>query len=549
MASPIEILSDLGKRLGRLLGLSAPADAGEARNAFANVAWAFVKNAYAQTSERREHIQKLRDFYTGDQIIGTGLNEGDVYVPAWPDESDDDLDARAERMQAIAWNRIRDGIHTHADALYAWGRERAVSRDIRWPEGATVSAEDQKWLDTYFRDRFQQRNGFTQFMWELWAKVGAEQSAVVLGMWMDGKARRLKRFAAGVSVQDMKDRGLVWLETLDSLQVIALPHPDTPRELGAIIRWYSDPTEQSAIASTPMPGDKDTITELITDTFWLRWKGTEMVPHAWGMENRYGDVRTLFSWIRNPADIADSEDALSAQVLLLEHLYSGWEIKRNHAFPETLYAGYEPPTREVNGRKVLLRGPNIAHSTTEKDAKILKVAPPAGIEDIGIGDAQMHSMIDEAMGLSAIERGENMGQLRSAPGIGRMQSKSERRRRRKILAAEKGEHDLFEMVRDQTVFHAISVDVNVREAFLDAQIIVTYPEDAFTLDPFTMAQKDQVEVTAGLTELRDQVKKRNPGLSDAEIEEKLKRIQKEQKTAAELAHPVQNPTSKSNSQN
>lgn len=540
MATLIETTLDLAKRLGRMVTGARP-ESDEALKAFADVAWKFVKNAYVETAEQRTETQKLRDFYNGDQITGTGLNEAETYVPVWPDETDEDLETRTERMQAIAWNRIRDGVFTHADALYAL----AVSREIRWADGAAISDGDKKWLDSYFRDRVQARNRYGQFMWDLWCMVGSERQAVVMGMWLDGTKRRLKRFPAGATREEMKDKGLVWLEALDNLQVIALPDSTQPRELGAVIRWYADPQSTEAETTVAQPGAKNTITELITDTLWLRWRGTKLEPHMWGFENRYGDVRALFAWVRNPGQIADSEDALAAQVLLLEHLYGAWEIKRNHAFPETLYSGYEPPTREENGRKILLRGPNVAHVSPDPQAKITKVGPPAGLEDIGVADTQMHAMIDEAMGVSAIERGEGLGQLRSAPAVGRVMGKSERRRHRKMVAAEAGENDLFSMIRDMTVFHTF--DEEDRDAFLGSELIVTYPEDAFTLDAYSMAQKDLVEVTGGFSEIKDQVKKRHPNLSDEEIDAKVATIQKEMK-ARETRGTDQNPTSKSRSQ-
>lgn len=539
-----EIAGDLAKRLGQLLKGSTPSSE-EAGRQFADVAWSFVKDAHQKTSGQRSEIQKLRDFYSGDQIIGTGLNNGQVYVPKWPDESEDELTTRTERMEAIAWNRIRDGVQTHADALYAWGKDRAIIREVKFPEGSEVSEADQKWFADYFR-KVQKKNGYKIFMWDLWCLVGSERSAVVMSMWLDGARRRARRFPAGASREDLKENGFVSLEILDNLQVIAIPSSVQTRELGAIIRWYFDPKEDTA-GSNPstQPGQKDVVTEFITDTMWLRWRGTTIEPHTWGTENRYGDVRALFSWVRNPGDIADSEDALSGQVLLLEHLYSAWEIKRNHAFPETLYAGYDPPTREENGRKILLRGPNVAHSSPDKDSKILKVGPPAGLEDIGVADAQMHAMLDEALGVSAIERGEGLGQLRSAPAVGRVMGKSERRRHRKIIGAERGETQIFEMVRDSTVYHAFGQDH--LESFEDAELIVTYPEDAFTLDPYSMSQKDLTDMTAGVVELRDQVKKRNPDLSDEEIDAKVATIKKEVKDR-EQRGTDQSPTGRSRSQ-
>lgn len=549
MATVSEVITDLGRKLGRFATGKAPAGE-DALVQFAGLAWGFVSAAYEQTESQRGEVQKLRDFYNGEQILGTGLNAGQYYIPEWPDETDDDIETRATRMDALAWNRVRDGIHTHADALYAWGRERAISREIRWPEGTTISEADQKWLDEFFRERFWRLNSYHHFMWDLWKTVGSERSALVMGMWLDAKARRLKRFPAGVSREGMKDRGVVWLSVLDNLQSIALPDATQDRELGAVIRWYTDPDDQDPrrVASPASPGDRWTITELITDTLWLRWKGRELVAHQWGFENRYGDVRTMFAWVRNPADIADSEDALAAQILLLEDIYSGWEIKRNHAFPETLYRGYEPPTREENGRRVLLRGPNVAHVASDPSADIIKVGPPSDLSDVGVGHDQIHQMLDEAMGLSEIERGggQGLGQLRSAPAIGRMQSKSERRRRRKILAAEKGEHDIFSAVRDIAVYHAFGADE--REAFADADLIVTFPEDAFTLDPYTIVQKDAAEIAAGLSTREDQVRRRNPELSEKEVEEKVRQIEADLESAQQSKGGEPTPIDRSKAQ-
>lgn len=535
-----DILADLGRRALRLLGTSAPTpDA-------AGSVLRFVNQAYASMSEERARIQKLRDFFNGDQVRGTGVNAGTFYIPSWPSEEDEDKEIRGDRMEDLAWNRIRDGVMTHADALYAWGRGRSVHRRIQWDKTAETSEADRDWLETYFNDRVWRSNNYAFWLWQLWSMVGSESRAVVSLRWFDSSVRRLKTFPSGTSLQAMKENGVVWFDILDNLQTIPLPHPDQPRELGAVVRWYMDPAAANplGVVGAPYPGQADTITEVITDNLWLRWRGATLIPHIWGTENRYGDVRTQFVWVRNPADIADSEDALPMQIMLLEDIYNGAEIKRNHAYPETLYRGYDPPTRTIDGKKTLMRGPGIAHVSEDKDADIIKVGPPANIADIGISQGDVHQALDEALGLSIVERaGDGLGQIRSAPGIGRMQSKSERRRRRKILAAEKTEQDLFTAALDMTLYHAFA-----REDHADmraCRLIVTFPEDAFTLDPYTEAQKDQIEKQAGLVSRAAMVRKRNPEFTEDEVEAEVAKIEDELEKEQEAKQPDPSSASKS----
>ena len=322
-----------------------------------------VRKVIDDTSSEREEIQKLRDYYDGYQIRGRGLQKGKKYVSLWPGEDDADLDTRADRMEQISWNRIRDGVNTHADALYAWGKGRAVSRDIVWDDSEVESEEDRAWWEEFYRKRFLEINNFPRLAWEVWNKAGAERHALGMLRWMDGSSRRLEKFTRdALDRATHRERGVVWVEILDPLHYVALPHPDQTSTLGAVIRWYLDPEyewgRQISSNLVPTPGQDNTITELVTDRLWLRWKGRALTPHQWGMTNRYGDVRTLFVLAKNPGMVADSEDALKAQTSLNEHLYSGSEIKRQHAFPETLYRGYEPPMREDSqGNKVLDRGP------------------------------------------------------------------------------------------------------------------------------------------------------------------------------------------------
>jgi len=514
-----------------------------------------IDEAYQSYAEHRGEIQKLRDFYNGDQIQGTGLNDGDYYIPDWPDENSDDKDTRARRMQDLAWNRVREGVLTHADALYASGVGVSVHRRIEWDEGATTSSDDREWLEGYFTNRFWRLNEISQFMWDTWKTVGAERSAVVMNLWLDAKARRLQPFSGEDTQRQVhQDRGSVWLERLDNLQVIPIPHPVTPRELGGVIRWYKRATNDGLPVFTEhecYPGERGTVTELITDDLWLRWHGSKLDHHAWGTKNRYGDVRTLFTWFRNPSDIADSDDAAAAQLLLLENTYTNAEISRSHAFPETVYVAFEPPMREdSSGRQVLEKGPNVAYVAQDPNAKILKVAAPAGLSEVGLNDSRIHTMLDEALGLSQVDRNQagGLGQLRSAPALGRLQGRSERRRRRKILAADKAERDLFKSVRDMTVYHCYPEEG--REAFFDSRVIVTWPPEGFGVDTYTEAQKDQIETQAGLETRTEQLRKRHPEASEVELSEMADQIEKELEAKKEEVErkPDPNATLRSNAQ-
>lgn len=527
MATLKETTLKLAKQLFTALKGVTEADAG--------TLFRFVEDAVRQSADARSDVQKLRDFFDGDQISGTGLNSGTYYIPTWPDESDEDKEARAERMKLLAWNRVRDGILTHADALYAWGRGRAVSRQLEWKKGFEPNQGVQDWLDLYFSERVWPMNHFGQFMWDVWRTVGAERQAVVMLMWMDASGRRLKRFTSR-DRRVHKENGVMWLEILDNLNVIALPHPEQSRTLGAVIRWYlrDDLTDNPLMASgVATPGQANTVTELITDKHWFRWVGTTLEPTPWGIENRYGDVRDVFVWARNPADISDAEDALSAQTLLLEDLYNGAAIKRNHAFPETLYVAFEPPYREEGGRKILDKGPSTAYVAPDPNADIKKVGPPARLSEVGLAEDRIHQMLDEAMGLTSLGRGESsgLGQMRSAPALGRVMGNSERRRRRKILAALRFEQELFEALVSATAFHCFSEQE--RERFRFVRQIVSFPEDAFTLDPYSEAQKDAIEAGAGI-ETRDALlRKRHPDATDEQIEEMLEGIKEDMGAAGD----------------
>ena len=396
------------------------------------------------------------------------------------------------------------------------------------------------------------------FMWDTWRVVGAERGAVVMNQWMDTRTRRMRKFGAKDNQRRLhRDRGCVWLERLDNLQVLPIPHPTTPRELGGVIRWYKRPTDEQLPYVTEadcFPGERDTITEFITDDLWYRWKGSTLERHAWGTTNRYGDVRTLFTWFRNAADIADSEDGMAAQLLLLENTYTSAEISRSHAFPETLYIAFEPPMREdpTSGKMILEKGPNVGYVAQDPNANILKVAAPAGLGEVGLNDSRIHSMLDEALGLSQVERsqsgGGGLGQLRSAPALGRLQGRSERRRRRKILAADKGERDLFRSVRDMTTYHCFQE--GERDAFVDSRVVVTWPPEGFGVDTYTEAQKDQIEIQAGLETRREELRKRHPESSEGELDEMETQIEKDLESANEQPERQADPnaTSRSNTQ-
>ncbi len=507
---------------------------GSLENATADGGFEVVRKVIDDTAEDRADIQKLRDYYDGYQIRGRGLRKGHKYISLWPGEDESDLDVRADRMEQLSWNRIRDGVNTHADALYAWGKGRAISRDIVWDDAEVSSEEDRAWWEEFYRTRFLELNSFPRLAWEIWNKAGSERHCLSMLRWMDGSNRRLNRFdSQSLTRTAHRDRGVVWIEVLDPLHYVALPHPDQTSTLGAVIRWYLDPEydwgRQISGNLVPSPGHENTITELITDQLWIRWRGRVPSPHQWGFANRYGDVRTLFVLARNPGMIADSEDAIRAQTTLNEHLYSGSEIKRQHAFPETLYRGYEPPMREdAHGNKVLDRGPNVAHVAADASADIVKAAPRTGLQDLGIAESSIHQMLDDALGISQFDRGETegMGQMRSAPAIARMQARSERRRRRKIMYAHEWEQHMFRSFVDMTLYHAFAQ--SDRNAYRDLKVRITWPDDAFMMDPSTEAMKDALEIQSGMDTRENKLRKRHPDASDEQIDTMLADIEADQ---------------------
>lgn len=516
-----------------------------------------VRKVIDDTADDRRQVQELRDFFDGNQVRGTGLMKGHKYISLWPGEDATDLETRADRMEQLSWNRVRDGVNTHADALYAWGKGRAISRDMIWDDTDLVPEEDQIWWEEYYRKKFIEKNNFSRLCWEVWSKVGAERGCLSMLRWMDGSKRRLGRFSEmDLTRSAHRDRGVVWVEILDPLHYIALPHPDQTSTLGAVIRWYIDPEypfgNQISSNMVPQPGHDNTITELVTDNLWIRWKGRTPSPHQWGFENRYGDVRTLFVLASNPGGVADSEDAIKAQTQLNEHLYSGSEIKRQHAFPETLYRGYEPPMREdSNGNKILDRGPNVAHVAADASADIIKASPSTGLQDIGLAEGSIHQMLDDSLGISQFDRGETegMGQMRSAPAIARMQARSERRRRRKIMYAHEWEIEFFRSFVDMTLYHAFSEDE--RSSYDDLTLRVTWPDDAFMMDPASEAMKDALEVQAGIDTRESKLRKRHPDASDEQLDDMMMDIEQSIDSSTNMDQDIKanpSPTEQSNLQ-
>lgn len=491
--------------------------------------WRTIDEAISNTATYREEIQKLRDFFNGDQITGTGLNASTDYIPDWPDETEDEKETRAERMDALAWNRIRDGVMTHADALYASGKGHSIRRDVVWDEDPDESTKAM--VEDFFRRRVWRPNRMTKFMWEVWSRAGSERHAIVMPLWRDGRGRRLSSFPEGMVDKGVhKEWGVVWYEMLDNLTCVPLPDPETPRELGALIHWYLDPEQGNPLISTSVaqPGNRETITELITDKLWFRFRGTDLIQHKWGYENRYGDVRDLAVWVRNPGDVSDSEDAIAGQVLLLEHIYNSTEIHRGHAFPETLYRGYDPPmTTNADGEEVLRRGPNVAHQALDPHADIIKVGPPANLSDVGLAEATIHQMLDDALAISGSERGtgSQLGQLRSAPSISKLTAKSERRRRRKVLWAMEAEENLFRSALRIFSYHSFPPEQ--RHAFDGCRLDVHFPEDAFGMDTYTEAQRETLAIQAGNETLEDQIRSKNPEASEEEIAAKVEDAKKE----------------------
>ncbi len=150
---------------------------------------------------------------------------------------------------------------------------------------------------------------------------------------------------------------------------------------------------------------------------------------------------------------------------------------------------------------------------------------PTSIDEVGTSEDRIHSMIDEALGVSITDRssGGDLGQLRSGPGISKLLGKSERRRRRKILSAAKFEKDLFVSMANVADFHAFGGQHE--QAIIAARIDVVFPDDGFTLDPYTESQKDQIELEAGTKSREELVRAKHPSLTDEEIQAIIKDIE------------------------
>lgn len=546
MAQITETLVTLGQRLSGLLSGRMAVDPSDTSRIFR-----FVDDAYQYTADDRTETQKLRDFFEGDQIRGTGLNDGTVYIPDWIDEDDTDKDTRADRMEALTYNRVRDGVLAHADALYAWGRERAVNRRIEWDEDAEASEEQRTQLDRYFQ-RAWRDNRIAKFMWEVWRTAGTEKLAVVMLDWVDTSSRRYRKFPAGTPRSRMQRYGIPWLELCDNLQTIVLPHDTQARTPGAVIRWYTESRDDTIVLENPYPGERNTITELVTDDLWIRWRGRKQEDTEWGTANRYGDVRSIFVVAENPGMISDAEDGVNPQTMLNEWLYNMWQVFQSHGFPDVLYRGFTPQMEEVaGGLPRIVRGPHIAHVAPDSpQADIIKRGAPDGV-DLDGEQKIIHGILDEALGLSFTERssGGDFGQLRSAPAIARTQARSERRRRRKLIWALDFEEELFESMRDVATYHWFG-SRDDREVFRASRLVVTYPEDAFTLDAYTEAQRDAVETQEGFVSRRDQIRKRNPSMSESEIAALEAEIEEDLQTTAGngASSPGPNATERANAQ-
>ena len=116
-----------------------------------------------------------------------------------------------------------------------------------------------------------------------------------------------------------------------------------------------------------------------------------------------------------------------------------------------------------------------------------------------------------------------MGQMRSAPAIARMQARSERRRRRKIMYAHEWEQEMFRSFVDMTLYHAFAE--SDRPQYRDLSIRVTWPDDAFMMDPSTEAMKDALEIQAGMDTRENKLRKRHPDASDEQIDNMLTDIE------------------------
>lgn len=455
-------------------------------------------------STRNLELRMYRDFYSG------GDNQK-IYFPRFESETDSEYE---DRMQhSVVLNRTRKIISKGQQCLYS-----VTPPERRMEEEKAHQRMMEVWrfnnvLSGYFHT-------------ELCSLCLLYGFAVVENRYSN-KSNRKKE--AGI-VGKNEDNEIIYV-LQDTPSVIPIPRADDPREMGSLIRIFTE-DKWNSLLRDKFP--EITYVELIDDARWIKWavevnKDTSevrgvRVPYTENGpnfidQNPYGNVNIPFSLYRNPGELpfvldgqSDLCDIISPQIKFNETISDTSHVIESNTYPILFSSGFEIPRDFKRGASGFL-----SHRNYNSDLKY--VTFEGDLEANDRLSRMLERQIRELSGWSPISEGDltAIGQVRNLRGamIPDLLTIS-----MKQVFFEKHERDHAKATLSVIEFHE-------ETKYKNKELDIVFTEDFIPVDTLTQAEAETLEIKSGISNIRDIIKKRHPELTDeAEIDAKVEETRK-----------------------
>jgi len=472
---------------------------------------------------RNWELKVYHDFYEG----------GDAQKAYFVKFEDEDEKEYARRLdQSVVVNKAKGIVLKSARALYA------------------IHPPERRMEDTAAHERMMPVWEFNRMSTGLLGlnlaiDVGRYGFTVVQNVYVDKKTKRPIFHKPGPG-----DEAEVLYHPQRPPLVIPLPRKGRDTEMGALIRLsFDDPDTLSGVGQAGQENVK--WVEFIDDERWWMWKvevkskmiGQDLIvgtrwPVSFGPEfvdmNPYGDVNIPFTLFRNSGETehdiwgdSDLADVVGPQSKYNETLSDDGHVIAQNTFPILFGKGLTFPSNWK-------RGPGDTIDTNNTEADVKYVTWDTDLEASSNFSDRLERQIRETAGFSPVIDGDlrNIGQVRNLRGA--MMPELLTINHKQIVFAD------AEMRLAAATLEIIEWHEGV--SFADKKLDITFSDDFIPVDDLTKAETLAIELNAGVENLRDEIRTRNPDLeTDAEIDAKLKETFDLINKSAQARGKIENP--------
>lgn len=393
-----------------------------------------------------------------------------------------------------------------------------------------------------------------------WVDDGKALNALVTGFTVVKRnfidVRTDREFTVADSALSKVKFGIIKKSLVDSTCCLPIPYRDEngvthPTKLGAIYMMY---TEDSSIGSsivanvTQSQPKRESIIEYIDNDYWLKFVIPEgsnkpvQVPVNPGSpfqnKNQFRDVNIPYTLYRNTGDpfyLTGQSEVTSIKSINMEINELGNGDKntiRYHQYPIMQgVEGAQLPDNFVRTKNAVL----------ELDGKGAKFEYLTWDNDLDASDRRQESLrraMSMVSGVGLIARGyfKEIGQIRSGPPLKVLFASDRSTMSRKFKVFRLGEKD--EMRADVKFYEKLTgVNFSIDKT---VEFKVDFEDDFMGIDELLQQEIDALRVNKTVP-LEDVIKEENPELSQAEVDAKVKEIEKSSMKAAMNPRGTQSP--------